>query len=220
MLYWRSLDRQFCNGNLCDRDAWDELSVQLCRPHVLADVRRLTYFELGHAIANPKDMSKLACKLTFMAWLIGAAAANAASVEEAEFKAKDYPMLISQGWRYLISADAGGGPVSDVFIQDIRKRDRQIRSVWVLIANYFDPAPPWGSIAFPRSTKELYWVDCADGGYQYRQGANYTKVDGSGLALNESALPTSETAQFKQAAPGTLLGEIVTAACSPRFQKP
>jgi hypothetical protein len=142
-----------------------------------------------------------------------ALSADAATAAQKEFRATHRPRIEAQGWRFVVSAGISEWSDIDVFIQDVRSKEGSVRSAWVLLANY-ELVTPWLNAKPPyQSTKALYWFDCTDYSYEYRQGAAYLNADGTGLSSDSTSIPTSQAAKFQESAPGSLLRTLATTAC-------
>lgn len=156
-----------------------------------------------------------AATLVSAAHSCGAAAftAEAARVAQTEFREKHRPRIEAQGWLFIVSVGSLEWANSDVFIQDVRRKEGSARSAWVLVSDY-EIVKPWFNIRQPyQSIKALYWFDCSDYSYEYRQGAAYLNPDGTGLSSDETIIPTSEAPKFKESAPGSLPRNLATTAC-------
>ena len=140
---------------------------------------------------------------------------DAAAAQKA-FRTIQRPKIEAQGWRFVVSAGYRERSDSDVFVQDIRRKEGSLRSAWFLIASYELVYPSvWD--ATPKlpyqSTKVLYWFDCSDLSYEYRQGAAYLHVDGTGRPSDSTNIPTSQAPSLKESAPNSLLRDLASAVC-------
>jgi hypothetical protein len=143
----------------------------------------------------------------------GALTAEAAQDAQKEFREKHRPRIEAQGWQFIVGVGILEWPDSDVFVQDVRRKEGSVRSAWVLVSNY-ELVRPWLNVRPPyQSTKALYWFNCSDYSYEYRQGAAYFNPDGTGLSSDETNTPTSEAPKFKESAPGSLPRILATTAC-------
>jgi hypothetical protein len=143
----------------------------------------------------------------------GALTAEEGTAAQKAFRNAHLAKIQQQGWKFVTSSGVLEWPDNDVFFQDVRKKDGTIRTVWVLIAQY-ELARPWLNTRAPyQSTRALYWIDCNDLSYEYRQGASYLNADGTGLSSDSTAIPTSQAATLQESAPGSLLRLLATKTC-------
>lgn len=188
--------------------AW-RFTAGACLARKLCAAKQRTY------MPSTRNFALTVAALVTAAQSCGAAAltAEAARVAQTEFREKHRPRIEAQGWLFIVSGGILEWSDSDIFIQDIRRKEGSVRSAWVLASNY-EFIKPWLNIRPPyQSIRALYWFDCSDYSYEYRQGAAYFNPDGTGLSSDETIIPTSEAPKFKESAPGSLQRILATTAC-------